>query len=227
MWGSWAHRHDKLSMHTGEQVRYLFEGVCRDITEELTFGRESEEVRKQVTFQVRQWGSRVPSKQRPEARRLGADEAGKVCWDLIVKILCFTWGNLCLIPRQLKVEGVHPFHFSQAKLSDSRSVFLCLWHVRSRPVLPATRLLLALVQLSAVEVIFSWGLAIWVPREGALLNPPFTSFTDLTRDGQGSLHGDSLAEINEFRIRITLIPRIFTCGQMQHVYACLSKFYFD
>lgn len=44
---------DKQPVHTGEQVRYLSEGVCGGITEELTFGCESEEARKQLTFQVR------------------------------------------------------------------------------------------------------------------------------------------------------------------------------
>lgn len=105
MWGSWANRDDKQSMHTGEQVRCLSEGVCRDITEELTFGPESEKVRKQVTFQVRWGGTRVPPKQRPKVGRLGADEAGKVCRDLIVNILCFVQSNLCLIPRQSKMGG--------------------------------------------------------------------------------------------------------------------------
>lgn len=132
----------------------MFEEVCRDITEELTFGPESEKVRKQVIFQVRWGGNRVPPKQRPKVGRLGADEAGKVCWDLIVNILCFIRSNLCLIPRQSKMwEGT--LSISLRPNYGSKSVFLRLWHIRSHLVLPAARLLLALMKVNAVEVIFS------------------------------------------------------------------------
>lgn len=113
MWGSWAHRDDKQSVHAVRQGRYLLEGVGGGITEELTLGHE----RWRSRWHFKSGGEEAEYSQnrgqRPEGwgQRLGADEAKKVCWDVIVKILCFTWSNLCFLLRQSKMcVGGHPFH---------------------------------------------------------------------------------------------------------------------
>lgn len=126
MWGSWAHRDDSNLCR-----RWSKWGIC--LREFVKASQKSWH----LGAREERWGSRWHVKsgaeeagcsknrgQRPEGwdQRPGADEAGRLCWGLIVKLRCFIWSSLCLILRQS--GGGHPFYISQAKLSNPSSAFL-------------------------------------------------------------------------------------------------------